>query len=184
MQMSLGKRSLVVGTAAVVAFVVYTGSAFAAPVLQPGVTSAPGMSGKCTSCHSYASSSSSASTSTAKKKTVSVSHPYTGKRTYKSGTAFLVFGYVTPRQPSSAQAKVALRFEKLNSRGRWSVVSTLTPTATVTSQGSFKNKTNYRTPVTVNGAGKYRVRAKLSWLDAKGVKHTKTSSYYRFAISK
>ena len=179
MQMSFGKKSLIASIAAAVALVVFAGTAAAAPVLQPGTTSAPGMSGTCTNCHTYASSSSRSAKSTS----ASVSHPYTGKKTYKASTKFLVFGYVTPKQGSAAKATVTLRVEKLNSRGKWSLVPTLTPTAAVSSKGTFKNKTNYKTSIAPDAAGKYRVRAKLVWKDSKGVKHSKTSKYYRFAIS-
>ena len=188
MQMSFGKKSLIASIAAAVALVVFAGTAAAAPVLQPGTTSAPGMSGTCTNCHTYASissgsSSSSKSSRSAKSTSASVSHPYTGKKTYKASTKFLVFGYVTPKQGSAAKATVTLRVEKLNSRGKWSLVPTLTPTAAVSSKGTFKNKTNYKTSIAPDAAGKYRVRAKLVWKDSKGVKHSKTSKYYRFAIS-
>ena len=39
---------------AIAILAVSAAAAFAAPVLQPGVTSWPGMSGVCTDCHTYA----------------------------------------------------------------------------------------------------------------------------------
>jgi hypothetical protein len=47
-------KALIVAATAILAIAVTAGVAFAAPVLQPGVTSAPGMSGVCTDCHTYA----------------------------------------------------------------------------------------------------------------------------------
>jgi len=96
MRNSLGRKTVIATAAAVVALAVFAGTALAAPVLQPGVTSAPGMSGRCTKCHTYATKSSTTKSSTAKYRTASVSHPYTGKASYKTGSTFTVFGFVTP----------------------------------------------------------------------------------------
>ena len=48
------KKAIVVAIAVTAIVAGSVASAFAAPVLQPGVTSAPGMSGVCTDCHVYA----------------------------------------------------------------------------------------------------------------------------------
>jgi hypothetical protein len=54
MRKHLSKKTIqLVGFVVVIALMT-AGVAFAAPVLQPGVTSAPGMSGVCTDCHTYA----------------------------------------------------------------------------------------------------------------------------------
>ena len=49
------KKAGIVALATCAIVAIFAATAFAAPVLQPGVTSAPGMSGVCTDCHVYAS---------------------------------------------------------------------------------------------------------------------------------
>ena len=83
MEKTFGKRVAIVAAAATVVVALSASVALAAPVLPYGTTSAPGMSGTCTKCHTYSkSSSTSTKTTTTVKKatTVVVSHPYTGKR--------------------------------------------------------------------------------------------------------
>ncbi|MGZ4930896.1 MAG: hypothetical protein ACXV48_07900, partial [Halobacteriota archaeon] len=48
------KKAAIVAAIAAIAFVLTAATAFAAPVLQPGTTSYPGMHGTCTNCHTYA----------------------------------------------------------------------------------------------------------------------------------
>ena len=48
------KKAWLVALAATALVAASVATALAAPVLQPGVTSAPGMSGVCTDCHVYA----------------------------------------------------------------------------------------------------------------------------------
>jgi hypothetical protein len=48
------KKAGIVALTATAIVVIFVATALAAPVLQPGVTSAPGMSGVCTDCHVYA----------------------------------------------------------------------------------------------------------------------------------
>ena len=54
MRRTLPKKAGLVALASIAIVAVFVATAFAAPVLQPGVTSAPGMSGVCTNCHTYA----------------------------------------------------------------------------------------------------------------------------------
>ena len=54
MRRTLPKKAGLVALASIAIVAVFVATAFAAPVLQPGVTSAPGMSGVCTNCHAYA----------------------------------------------------------------------------------------------------------------------------------
>ena len=54
MRMTLPKKAGLVALASIAIVAVFVATALAAPVLQPGVTSAPGMSGVCTNCHTYA----------------------------------------------------------------------------------------------------------------------------------
>ena len=48
------RKAKFVAAAAIAIIALSVATAFGAPVLQPGVTSAPGMSGVCTNCHVYA----------------------------------------------------------------------------------------------------------------------------------
>jgi len=54
MRRTLPKKAGLVALASIAIVAVFVATALAAPVLQPGVTSAPGMSGVCTDCHTYA----------------------------------------------------------------------------------------------------------------------------------
>ena len=54
MQRTFGKRAAIVVAAATVVVALSASVALAAPVLPYGTTSAPGMSGTCTNCHTYA----------------------------------------------------------------------------------------------------------------------------------
>lgn len=54
MRRTLPKKAGLVALAAIAIIAVFVATALGAPVLQPGVTSAPGMSGVCTNCHTYA----------------------------------------------------------------------------------------------------------------------------------
>jgi hypothetical protein len=144
-------------------------AAFAAPVLQPGVTSAPGMSGTCTNCHTYASGSSS----TPKKKTTKVSHPYVSKKRHHAGVGFALWGFVSPRI-NTGEATLTVGVQKL-AGGSWVTSSSLAATGTLSQSGKFKHKTNYVATLNLPQSGRYRLRAKLVWIDAKGTEHTKWS---------
>ena len=50
---AMSKRIVVVLAGTALAFIMGSAVALAAPVLSPGTTSAPGMSGTCTDCHTY-----------------------------------------------------------------------------------------------------------------------------------
>ena len=54
-------------------------------------------------------------------------------------------------------------------------------TATVSATGHFKGKTNYLAKLTISHTGRYRLRAKLVWTNAKGVvkKLWSTRKYFR-----
>jgi hypothetical protein len=54
MQRTPVKKAGLVALTAIALVAASVATALAAPVLQPGVTSAPGMSGVCTDCHVYA----------------------------------------------------------------------------------------------------------------------------------
>ena len=104
-----------------------------------------------------------------------VSHPYTKHVRLKVSKDFGVWGYVNTwhRVPLTKDATVTIfatpRGSKVASEG-------LTTTATVAWSGKFKKKTNYKATMNIDAVGAYYLRAKLVWVDAKGVEHTKWSS--------
>jgi hypothetical protein len=179
------KKVAVAGAAAAFVLAMSAAAAFAAPVLQPGVTSWPGMSGTCTNCHKYATASpapKAAAPKVAAPKATTVSHPYVSKRRHHAGSTLWISGFVSPRI-SASTATLTISVQKL-SAGSWETSASLATTGTVKQSGKFKHKTNYTAGVVIGQAGRYRLRAKLVWTDTKGIKHTKWSKLLYVRIYK
>lgn len=150
--------------------------ATAAPVLRPGQTSAPGMSGTCTNCHTYAKP--------AKPAPLRPSHPYLAKAKHKMGRTFKIWGYVPPKLAGATNATMTVYVQRANAKGKWVSVPSLATTATLSATGKFKNKTNYVSAMKVNRAGRYRTRVKLVCRNSGGAELTKWSTYAKFRIVK
>lgn len=179
MKTLLGKKSMVAAFVAIAILAASAAAAFAAPVLQPGTTSAPGMSGTCTDCHTYATAAAPA----AKPKVLMPSHPYLAKSKNKLGRAFGVWGFIPPKLCGTTNATATITVSRY-AHSKWTSVPSLSTTATLSTTGHFKNKTNYATKLTVNRGGSYRMRVRLVYLDSKGVQHTKLSTWKKFSIRK
>jgi hypothetical protein len=178
------KKATLVGALATLLFALTAGSAFAAPVLKPGTTSYPGMSGTCTNCHTYASAAKPAAKKVVKKKSTSVSHPYIAKGKRKQGVAFKTWGYVAPKLRASTPTTLTIVVQSYMGHGSWVTTSGVAATATVAPKGKFKNKTNYTASLTIDRAARYRLRAKLVYVDTKGVERTKWSSWLYMRVYK
>ena len=143
------------------------------PVLPAGVTSAPGMHGTCTNCHTYAKPA-AASTTPAAVKAVAVSHPFAAGGKHRVGKTLKLWGYVSPKLPNVKEATITVLVgQKVGNS--WVATSSLNTTGTVSAKGKFRNKTNYTASVVLPKAAWYRFQMKLVWTDAKGVEHTKSS---------
>jgi hypothetical protein len=155
--------------------VLAAGSAFAAPTLRPGQTSGPHNGrGTCTRCHNYA-------TAPAPKPAAAptlFSRPVLKAAKFKSGRNFAAVGYIAPTVCSAADATVTVSVQRLAKGGRWVAVPILTRTAAVTDTGKYAGKVNYRAVMRIKKLGKFRLRAKLEYLNADGaslVKWSKTT---------
>lgn len=182
MRKTLGKRAVMIAATAVAVIALSAAAAFAAPVLQPGQTSAPGMHGTCTDCHTYAKAV--AATPAKKPATPRPSHPYFKKAKHRRGVAFRTWGYVSPRLASTTEATVTIRVQKWNGHGKWITDTSLDQTATISATGRFKRKTNYTALLTVPKTGRYRAGAVLVYKDSSAVVHTRWSSYAKFRVAK
>ena len=180
MHKTLSKKIVIVGMVAALALVLSAGAAFAAPVLAPGTTSAPGMSGTCTDCHTYATPT--APVTPAKPKSTMVSHPFAAKGRHSADTTFTIWGYITPKLPKLGDATLTVGVENYMGHGSWAASSTLAATGTVSATGKFKGKTNYTATMHIAHPARYRFRTKLVYNDAKGVKHTKWSKLFYIRI--
>jgi hypothetical protein len=169
-----------VAAAAALAFVLSAATAFAAPVLQPGTTSYPGMSGTCTDCHTYAKA---VSTTPAAPKATVVSHTYAANGKHHATKSLFVWGYISPKLPNLTEATLTVVAARSVGKS-WVTTTSMNATGTVASRGRFKNKTNYTAKLHLNVAGRYRLRAKLVYTDAKGVEQTKWSKVYTIRIYK
>jgi hypothetical protein len=176
MRKKLGRKAAAVGATAIVILALASAAAIAAPVLKPGQTSAPGMSGTCTNCHTYAKP--------AKPAPLLPSHPYLAKKKQKRARTFKVWGYVPPKLSGASNATMTVYVQRSKAKGKWVAVSSLTTTATLSATGKFKNKTNYVAKLKISRVGKYRTRVKLVCLNADGVQVTKWSSLTTFKIVK
>ena len=174
------KKAEFAAAAAVVIVALSAAAAFAAPVLAPGTTSAPGMSGTCTDCHTYAQP---AAKPAPKKVVLLPSHPYVKHAQNKLGKAFGVWGYVPPKLCGTTNATLTVSVSRYT-HSKWTAVPSLNQTATLSTSGKFKNKTNYATSLTINRGGSYRMRVKLVYLDSKSVERTKWSAWKKFSIKK
>ena len=172
----LGKKAAITGVAAIAILMLSAAVAIAAPVLQPGQTSAPGMSGTCTNCHTYAKPAAPAP--------LVPSRPFLAKAKQKMGRTFKIWGYVPPKLSGASNATMTVYVQRLNSHKKWVSVPSLDQTATLSATGRFKNKTNYVGALKVNRLGRYRVRAKLVCLNASDAEVTKWSSRTTFKVVK
>lgn len=177
MRKTLSNKAVVAVAVALVALAITAGAAFAAPVLQPGVTSAPGMSGTCTNCHTYAAAKTSS-------KPLMVSHPYASQGRHRAGRTLKVWGYVAPKVPNTSEATLTITVQQRVGRS-WVATDGLTATGTVRAKGKWHgNKTNYAATLKLPTKGLYRLRAKLVYLDAKGVEQTRISKFLNVKITK
>ncbi|HEY5540268.1 MAG TPA: hypothetical protein VIL41_02310 [Coriobacteriia bacterium] len=185
MRKHLGKRVAIVFVAAAVAAIVAAGTALAAPVLQPGVNSAPGMSGTCTNCHTYAKPA-VAKPAVAKPaaKPVLFSRPFVKKAHFRRGRTFTAAGYFSPTLASATNATVTISVERRNAHGRWVATPSYNETATLSPTGKYKNEINYTAAMKINRLGKFRLRAKLVYLDASSVSQSKWSKPTTVTIKK
>ena len=180
MQSYCGRRKVaIVAAVAAIAFVLNAATAFAAPVLQPGTTSYPGMSGTCTNCHTYAAAAKPATP--AKPKATVVSHAYAAKGKHHATKTLSIWGYISPKLPNIKEATLTVVAARSVGKS-WVTTTSMSATGTITSTGKFKNKTNYRANLKLSQAGYYRLRTKLVYLDAKGVEHTKSSTAFYIRI--
>jgi hypothetical protein len=113
-------------------------------------------------------------------KPVKVSHPYTARQKYKVAQEFKTWGWVTPKVSTlTSETLQVLVYVRTGSR-TWEQTKTID--ATLSNLRRPKNKTRYATAFSLDAAGRYRMRAKYSWVDAAGVARTKLSSYKYFRI--
>lgn len=188
MQRNLSTKAAFAVAIAIIVVAMSAVAAFAAPVLQPGVTSAPGMSGTCTDCHTYAKPASTPGGTTAAKPKpkpagMMVSHPYITKSAHTAGVAFTVYGFFAPKTPKANQTSLALSAQQWNGHGNWVATSGPNATAVISAKGAFLRKMNYKGTMTIPTAGRYRLRATLAWIDAKGVEHVRRSSFLYVQIA-
>jgi len=172
MHRTLSKKAVVATAIALVVVAITAAAAFAAPVLKPGTTSAPGMSGTCTHCHKYAKTTSSKSTV--------VSHPYVAKGRHRPGHSLKVWGYIAPKLSNTSETTLTILVQK-KVKGSWVTSDTLATTGTVTAKGKFRHKTNYHATLHLP-KGDYRLRAQLVYLDSKSIEQTATSQFLRIRI--
>ena len=181
MHRNLGrKKAAIVGAVAALAFVLSAATAFAAPVLKPGTTSAPGMSGTCTDCHTYAKA---ASATPAKPKATVVSHAFASKGKHRASKTLSIWGYISPKLPDIKEATLTVTAARSVGHS-WVTTTSMNATGTIVAKGKFKNKTNYTAKLHLSQAGRYRLRTKLVYKDAKGVEHTKWSTVFYVRIYK
>ena len=174
MHTSLRKRAAVVLAMAAVAALVSATTAFAVPVLQPGVTSAPGMSGTCTNCHAYAKAAAQPVVKPVVKAAV-FSRPFLRKSAFRRNRDFRANGYFAPTLASSTNATVTIAVQRRNARGKWVATPSFDETATLSATGKFKNQISYTALLNISRVGHYRLRAKLVYLDASAVSHVMLS---------
>jgi hypothetical protein len=180
MRANLWKRAAVVLAGAAVIVMVGVTTALAAPVLQPGQNSAPGMSGTCTDCHTYAKP---AAPKPAPKPTL-FSRPLLGSSKYKRSRNFNAVGYFAPSLASTNTATVTVTVERRNTQGKWVRLKSYDETATLSATGKYKNKITYTARMNINRLGKYRLRATLRYLDADKVARVKWSKLSVLIIRK
>jgi hypothetical protein len=183
MKKTHGTKAAIAAAVAAAAIVLSAGVALAAPVLQPGVTSAPGMSGNCASCHRYAKPA--AAMPKPMMTSAMMSQPRVPKQKQMVGVAFSCWGYIAPKLPNTHEATVTITVQRwTHAGGSWVATSGLNTQGMVSATGQFKGKTNYHAKLKIGEAGRYRMRAKLVWMDAKGVKHTTWSKRLIFRVHK
>jgi hypothetical protein len=172
------KKAILVGATALAIVALSAAVALAAPVLQPGTTSAPGMSGTCTDCHTYAKPA----TAAPKPLPQVVSHPYIAKTKQKINHAFAVWGYFPPSMAGTTDDTLTVTVQRYAHK-KWTGVASLTTTATISASGKFKNENNYALKLKVTRAGSYRMRATLAFV-SNGVATRKSGSWKKFSVRK
>lgn len=176
----LGKKAAVAAAIAAVVLAVTAAAAFAAPVLQPGTTSAPGMSGTCTDCHTYAKPA-----ATVAPKAPSMSKPYLPNGKIRVRRTFKTYGFVSPSLPTSSTQTATLTVTVQRLKGKkWVAFPAASATGTVSATGKFKGKTNWTAKLKIGRVGTYRFRAKLTYLDASAVEHVKYSKWAKIKVKK
>jgi hypothetical protein len=180
MRKSLVKKAAIVAAIAAVATAAFAGTAFAAPVLQPGVTSAPGMSGVCTDCHTYAKPAVAKPAATP----MMFSRVMLKRSSVVRGRNFAATGYFSPTLAGATNATVTIGVERRGPRGRWVATRAYNETATLSATGKYAGQISYSATMNINRLGRYRLRAKLVYLGADSVVHTKWSKPTTVVIKK
>lgn len=118
-------------------------------------------------------------------KPVFVSHPYSKQNVVKAGKNFSTWGYIAPKlSANTTETTTTIYVQLYVGHGSWVATDSLNATATLSSNGKFKKKTNYTATLNFANKGRYRMRAKFVWTDANDVQHIKWSSLKYFWIKK
>jgi len=111
-------------------------------------------------------------------KRVFISHPYVSKHKVKAGADFKAWGYVKQRVAKSTESTVTIVVAKWEGKRSWVASSGLETIGTLKARNNkFKNKMKYKATMNVPATGRYRMRATIEWVDAKGATHEKRSSW-------
>jgi hypothetical protein len=116
----------------------------------------------------------------AKAAPVFVSHPSTAKQTYKVGVEFKTWGYVTPKASDLTSRTIDILVYKRGAHGKYTRVTTIAGTLFNTAR--YKHSTRYNAMVSLDVAGRYRMRARYGWKGADGLMKYKKGSYKYFRV--
>jgi len=115
---------------------------------------------------------------------VFVQHPITKKQRYvvsaDSSASVRAIGWVRPKLKSTDEATLTIVVQK-RAAGKWVVDPSAESTASLWTKARDKNRTYYNATVKVP-AGRYRIRALLTYMDDKGVERVKRSSFTYFRV--
>jgi len=118
------------------------------------------------------------------KKPVSISHPYTVKYRNKVAKDFKAWGYIKPKLSSSTESTVTIVVAKWEGKRSWVTSAGLEAQAKTYQVKKYKNRTKYKATMNMPVKGRYRMRAVLTWIDAKGVERVKRSSWKYIKVVK
>ena len=116
----------------------------------------------------------------AKAAPVFVSHPSTAKQTYKAGLEFRAWGYVTPKASDLTSRTIDILVYKRGAHGKYTLVTTIA--GTLFNTAKYKHSTRYNAMLSLDVAGRYRMRARYGWKGAGGLTHYRNSSYKYFRV--
>jgi len=120
---------------------------------------------------------------TARRK-VTVSHPYLAKNKVRLERDFNTWGYIKPVALKSTESTITIVVAKWEGKRSWVASSGLEAKGSFKNAKRFKNKTRYNAELKIPATGRYRMRAVLEWVDAKGVVRVKGSSWKYFRVVK